>query len=532
MNDTSTRNAVSKETGGLAGRLVKAAALAGFLLCPAMEANAQLRIGPTGPIETRRKSGEPGQPGTRPRRNQPQRHQFRLAPAAEPEPALKYVLTPREEDRRPGNAAPYYYRALLAMQTSPAGRMKELHDPRNYDRWMSGSMATFPKDEVAKFLKKFPGTFANLRVAASREECDWSWRLQDLSGVDAISFIIEEVQQSRELARLVILKIRLAIAEKRFDDAVDWLRIGYKLANDVAEPPTLINDLVGVAIASMMTAEVKNLIAATGSPNMYWALSSLPTPLINIRPAMRYEMSLPKKVFPALEYAETAQHSAEEWANLLTTAVREIQKLQRSGGRRPRPVPEMQHRLMAVGLALRGYPRAKRELVEWGMNPEKVDAMPVGQVVTIHQARVYRHMYQEMMKWTYLPYDQAYAGLQRSEAKLKSEGYFGSFDRSREIIPLTSLLLPTTTLAYRATARVDVRIAGLRVLEAVRMHAAENNGRLPDSLDKITMVPVPRNPATGTHFHYRVVGGRALLDIPAPPGGQKRNGWQLEFTVK
>ena len=37
-----------------------------------------------------------------------------LTPAAEPVPALRHKLLPDQWEQTPGNAAPYYYRALLS----------------------------------------------------------------------------------------------------------------------------------------------------------------------------------------------------------------------------------------------------------------------------------------------------------------------------------------------------------------------------------------------------------------------------------
>src|SRR5262245_61423010 len=47
-----------------------------------------------------------------------------VTPAAEPLPAFKYRLMKRDLDLKPGNAAPYYYRALL-LQVNYFNRLKE-----------------------------------------------------------------------------------------------------------------------------------------------------------------------------------------------------------------------------------------------------------------------------------------------------------------------------------------------------------------------------------------------------------------------
>ena len=108
------------------------------------------------------------------------------------------------------------------------------------------------------------------------------------------------MQELRGLGRFLALKARLEIAEGRLQNALETLKVGYQLAHDVAIPPTLINDLVGIAIANLMNNQLIELIKAPGSPNMYWAIAQLPDPFIDMQPAMEYEKLLPVKMFPFL----------------------------------------------------------------------------------------------------------------------------------------------------------------------------------------------------------------------------------------
>ena len=59
--------------------------------------------------------------------------------------------------------------------------------------------------------------------------------------------------------------------------------------------------------------------------------------------------------------------------------------------------------------------------------------------------------------------------------------------------------------------RIDRHVAVLRVIEALRLHAAAHNGALPESLSQITEVPVPNDPATGEPFIYRAADSAAIL---------------------
>ena len=80
-----------------------------------------------------------------------------------------------------------------------------------------------------------------------------------------------------------------------------------------------------------------------------------------------------------------------------------------------------------------------------------------------------------------------------------------------------SLLLPAVSNALTAQSRQERDFAGLQTLEAIRAHLAQT-GNLPDKLEDISVVPVPRNPLTGQGFPYRREGEKAILDLPSPKG--------------
>jgi hypothetical protein len=83
--------------------------------------------------------------------------------------------------------------------------------------------------------------------------------------------------------------------------------------------------------------------------------------------------------------------------------------------------------------------------------------------------------------------------------------------------------------------RRDVSIAGHRVIEAIRLHAAENGGNLPTSPDEITVVPVPDHPGFGEPFPYRVDGGTATLEVrrdSAPTEPFARSDHIFEITIR
>jgi hypothetical protein len=143
--------------------------------------------------------------------------------------------------------------------------------------------------------------------------------------------------------------------------------------------------------------------------------------------------------------------------------------------------------------------------------------MPVGQVVAIYTERNYQQFADEWETLWYMPYWEIQGRAEAMEDRI-AKARLGSGSADREIIPMVSLLLPAMEAARDAQVRLEREIASLRVIEAVRMYAAGNRGELPPSLEKITQVPVPINPATGKDYVYYVRGGTAILELPASDG--------------
>ena len=180
-------------------------------------------------------------------------------------------------------------------------------------------------------------------------------------------------------------------------------------------------------------------------------------------------------------------------------------------------------------MSLFGYTNAKKALIEGGMTSEQVEEMPVGQVISIQASRAYRHTAQELEKLWYMPFAVARQRQGAIEGRLQSEGYLNSIGQSKEIIPIASLLLPAINACRSAQERLSRNLAAMQVIEALRMHAAET-GKFPASLEEVTIVPVPLNPATGKPFDYKFDGETAVLDLPSSEGFH--HNFRYEITLR
>ena len=441
-----------------------------------------------------------------------------FAAAPEPRPALKYRLFPGLAERTPGNAATYYYRALVQQKMRPPEYWQEYNN--RSEAWLTKDAAEYPKAEVQKWLAAQQDVLSQLKTAVYRERCDWDLRVQDLRGIDVVSFYLAEFQECRTLARLVQLQAHDQIMSGRYDDALETLRLGYQLAHDAGKPPFLVGGLIGIAISQLMNSELTLLIEKSDR-NYYWAIASLPHPLVDLQPALEMEVNLPAQMFPFLKDAETAERSPDEWRRLLIDCLHDVAQLESSN----RSHAGWQDDLIAVMVMAKLYPAAKEQLVAEGMSRERVAMMPVGQVVAIQTARATEYAYHELFKLSLLPRDEAIRLLPQVMKNLEQDYIRPPATLSAKAgLPLAALLLPGLQAVYQADVRAARSFAALQTIEAIRMHAAAS-GKLPASLSEIKVVPIPNDPLTTKPLPYTFdsAAGVATLDVPPIEGQAARH---------
>ena len=84
------------------------------------------------------------------------------------------------------------------------------------------------------------------------------------------------------------------------------------------------NDFVNIAISAIMLEQIEQFVQQPGTPNLYWALTAMPQPFIDIRKAMQYEKDALYTEFPQLKDIETAKLTPREVSNLLNDFMRKM----------------------------------------------------------------------------------------------------------------------------------------------------------------------------------------------------------------
>jgi hypothetical protein len=445
--------------------------------------------------------------------------EFRLTiqPAAAPSPALRYRLLPELRERTPGNGAVLYYRSF-----SPEWMVHRRPEVNKLIvAWLDDK--TQPPDIQLRWVVDSK-QLKEVDRAARREYCEWEQtpRLRE----DGIGLLLPDVQSFREFANLLNLRFRFQLDEGRIDDAVYTLQTGFSLSRDIANAPTLIQALVGLAIATIQLGQVEELMQSSKSPNLYWALTNLPQPFISLRKPFEGERIMMDNLFPGMLDALAKGHSkplSPEVAKAFEGKLVPI--IAQEGKFNPEDVKKQ-----LDAAVTKQHAEAKKYLTARGWSAADVDAMPAGHAVLLYQLGEYVRLYDEMSKYQGLPYWEMREGLNRADKLIKE------YVAKQQTVggSLAQLLLPAMQKVAMAQVRVDRRIAALRCVEAVRLYAAAHDGRAPAKLEDIKTVPIPLDPYTGKVFTYKAEKNSATIEGPAPEGeaASINNRIRYEVTLK
>lgn len=432
-----------------------------------------------------------------------------IHPAVLPTPLMKYHLLPTFLESTPGNAVPCYLKALIIHMQRWRNICNESQgnesDLDQLVQWLDMPLDALPRDRVRKLVGPFSGLVKDqLIMAVRRERCDWDMPLRQGR---IYEILLPELQEFRNMARIVALRARLQMAEGKYTEAIHSLQTGYGMARQVAEQPFLVSGAVGTAIANMMSDQLSTLCQQPGAPNLYWSITELPSPLIDRQKSIEAEYDGLYLQYPELQAVRHAQYAPEQWDVVLRKIVSETVRYQNMFQRNKSSGKDQAAEVAKIiAHALEAIPKAKADLAAVGYAQKELDAMPPAQIVVLHVLEMYDRIRDEQFKWCHLPYWQAQKGIESFERDLEAA-------KKQELVPTASLDLPVwKNSAGERFARTDRQLAALRCIEALRLYTATHEGKLPTTLDEIKEVPIPLNPVTGKAFGYRLDGQTAVLD--------------------
>jgi hypothetical protein len=417
-----------------------------------------------------------------------------VSPKGAPMPLFRHRLLPMASRLNPGDAAPIYLRLGYEL---PDGALREAD--RKATAWLALPFDEFPAPEARALADRWSPQLRQIEFGSRRRTCDWNYTLPEEKD-HALSIRLPDAQAMRVWGRLLAVKARSEIAQGKYEDAIRTIETGLAFGRHVAETPFFINVLVGMAIANLMLDRVDELAGRPGAPNLYWALTALPRPLISTRNAAEGEWLVSEWLVPEVTEVDRPRTDGE-WADLLArlhARLVALEKLLWPDGRWGDATPAELGAFKAAMLPkARGYIEAR-----------KVEARSDDQALVLAIVGSYRELYDDYFKCAYLPYPDAVA--------LEPEADRRVIAAKSGPAAVFAGLLPATQSVHMAEVRLDRKVAALRAVEALRIHLAARGGRLPESLGLVKEVPIPADPMTGKPFEYRLEGESALLTGPAP----------------
>ena len=357
-------------------------------------------------------------PGSRPCRAQqatpPPETMVRLSvsPAPAPRPALRYVLLPELTELTPGNPIEGYLKCYLEQYRFT------FNESRFEDRETLLAMPLEVAD-AAKPRELGPrcarpdrpgGTSRQGRLANPAQ--DEVRRLSDLAS--------RPPGDCDGLARSLQARFRSEVASGQLDDAIRTAKTMFAMARHMGEHPCVIGDMVGIAIANLAIAPLEEMLEQPGCPNLYWALTNLPDPLISMRPGMDGERMMVAILFRDLDQA--APMSAEQITKFIDPIdkgmVIDTLPLKEKGGiREYLAVRTSDEKKMAA---------ARKRLVDFGVPEARVKTFPPDQVILLVEARECQARFDDLAKLCVLPAWKCEELLAKLEATLKEPALFSS----------------------------------------------------------------------------------------------------------
>lgn len=429
---------------------------------------------------------------------------LQVQPTPAPRPALRYQLLPELRDMNPGNPVQGFLMCFVGLDEV---FNKNAREKWGWDKWDDMPLKDLPLDKMRGYGK----IVVKQAIHAARLDTpDWQVLIEIKSELKPdllLDLTLPAIQKSRELASLLFWRLRVEIADRRFDDALVTAQTMFVLARTLGEHPSLVADLVGVAIENMAIATIDEMIGQPGSPNLFWALTDLPRPIVDLRKGLQGERIWLTNFFRKLD---NKRPMTEEQLHLV---LHDMKSLYYSPAKDKKA--SLASSISEMVKDKKQVQAARRRLIEAGSTEAMVKQFSDLQVILVDGKIFWENNHDQAIAVFRLPFWQSNALFTKSP-QIRDH----PFARFASGLPKIQ----------RARARTEQRVALLRCVEALRNHAAKHDGKLPSRLEDIEL-PLPVDPITGQGFRYKLEAGTGHLRGSPPPGMEKSPNFNIHYEV-
>lgn len=331
-----------------------------------------------------------------------------------------------------------------------------------------------------------------LRRAALMRDADWEYPLNQ-SG----DLLLPDVTSHRYIAGFgMSLWIGIKIANKDSHAAIEGIQTQLACARHISRTPVLVNQTLGNAVATLAINKLELLVQQPQTTNLYWPLVMLPESVSNLQAALQWESQRLPRILPSLGKS-TPAIGDPAWDKVIT----EFSDAMVSQGAFVKTEAE------ALVLRMKMLLAAQEQLPKLGIYRDDEISRMTAQELT--------------MRWILATADRINYRVETASSlrppiaigellKIQDEIEKMKTDLGAPGVPFEA----TPAITYLYFKRFDRFVKLLQITEAVRNEVAINGGKLPDSLDAITSVPIPMDPLTGKSFLYELDGHVVTLKTP------------------
>ncbi len=345
-----------------------------------------------------------------------------------------------------------------------------------------------------------------------RTYADWGAPIRELG----IETLLPYLSDCRLLARVLVLEARLLALEGKHTESAQRLQRAFVLAQHLGEAndAVLVDGLVGVGVAAMALDGTAQIAQLPDAPNRYWSLTTLPRPMFELSHWLRAERLWVAVSLPTMRNPEAM--TADRWEQTVRK-LNEYISLSPEDDRARETMQRLSDPQAMKQIATRYYK-------EQGMADPEIAAMGDYPLLARFVIDEYSESFNAMAKLVHLPFPQGDPLIEQLEQTLIGRGIgAGSV--------LTDLMLPSFRRAYASPYRLERQIAALRIVEAIRDHAAHNNGALPATLEEVRL-PISEDPMTGEPFGYEVNGNSFTITARRYQENDPNSGFVWGVTMR
>lgn len=403
------------------------------------------------------------------------------------EQALSSRLFPSADKLRRGSAAQIYLR--MAHEASL--------DLQKFTMLRQNVSTGTPIEEldIEFVVANTPLRWSELKRAAYRQRADWEYPLEEEPWVDVL---LPDVQQSRMYQNAIIQSARVDILRGLIPQAEEKICLAFAYAKHIGETPIIVARIVQSAQSTTTLAALEELIQHPLAPNYFWDLTSIPRPFIDVREAIQCEATIVEKTFPELLDMERIA-SEREWNELHHRVIAKLPMFEGNAAIFETESPEKAKALSDwIKLSKERLPKAFPKYAD------KVTAMCDSEVSIRYWWERVRQLNRERLAVALL---EPYEAIPRSIAEDKRLAL-----ACADELPVSTTLLAISNGFVRLAWELEQKFAALRVVEAIRDWSGRNEGKLPGSLDVLTL-PVPVDCMTNKPFRYELAADGKSADL-------------------